>query len=99
MKNVSYVTLWRIIFQQEAFGINEYSNIFRLIELCFVFAVAIAKSEQEFSFIRRIETGYRFRLSEMSLSVIIQMAKDGLLCKDHESTEPVNKLRRRRKDH
>ena len=51
------MTFWRIIFHQEAVQINDYTNIFKLIELCFAFAAANAKSEQEFSFMRRIETG------------------------------------------
>ena len=96
-ENVSYVTLWRIIFHQEAVRINDYTNIFKLIELCFAFSAANAKSEQEFSFMRRTETGYRSRLSEISLSVITQIWIYGLPYKSYESNEVVNKLRR--KDH
>ena len=94
-ENVSYVTLWRIIFHQEAVRINDYTNIFKLIELCFAFSAANAKSEQEFSFMRRTETGYRSRLSEISLSVITQIWIYGLPYKSYESNEVVNKLRRK----
>ena len=94
-ENVSYVTLWRIIFHQEAVRINDYTNIFKLIELCFAFSAANAKSEQEFSFMRRTETGYRSRLSEISLSVITQIWIYSLPYKSYESNEVVNKLRRK----
>ena len=54
VKNVSYVTIWKTYFQQEEVGIEDYSNILKLIKLYFLFAVEFAKSDQGFSFMRRI---------------------------------------------
>ena len=48
------MTLWKMYFQQEEVGIEDYSNILKLIKLYFIFAVEFAKSDQGFSFMRRI---------------------------------------------
>ena len=61
-----------------------------MVELCFVFVVVNTKSEQELLFMRKIEENYRSRLREMSLSVIIRIAIDGLPCKDFDLLEAVN---------
>ena len=92
VKSVTYVTLWRMLFQLEVVGVADYSNILRLVELCFVFAMANAKSEQGFSHMRRIENDYRARLSEMSLSTIMRISMDGLPYTEYDSTEVVNKF-------
>ena len=92
MKNVTYVTLWRMLFQLESVGVNDFSNILRLVELCFVFAVANAKPEQGFSHMRRMESDYRSRLSEMSLSAIMRISMDGQPYIDYDSTNAVEKF-------
>ena len=71
------MTLWKMYFQQEEVGIEDYSNILKLIKLYFIFAVEFAKSDQGFSFMRRIYMNYRSRLCEIRLPAIIQIAING----------------------
>ena len=81
-----------MLFQLESVGVNDFSNILRLAELCFVFAVANAKPEQGFSHMMRMESDYRSRLSEMSLSAIMRISMDGQPYIDYDSTNAVGKF-------
>ena len=48
------MSLWRMIFQLDSLGDVSYSNILRLAELRFTFAVANAKPETGFSHMKRM---------------------------------------------
>ena len=47
-KNKYYIVIWRSEFHLEAARVTDYSNILKLPELCFSFAVANALSETNF---------------------------------------------------
>ena len=99
-ENMDYITVRRSIFQLEAVGVTEYSNILILAELCLTFAVANAKSETGFSHMKRIETSYRSLLSETSLSSIMRMVIDGKPYLEYDSSMAVEvflKQKRRKK--
>ena len=88
--NIDYVSLWWMIFQLESLGDASYSNILRLAELCFTFAVANAKPETGFSHMKRMETNYRSRLSERNLSTIVRIGMDGEEYLKYDSVKAVD---------
>ena len=96
VESMDYVNLWRIIFQLQSLGNTEYSNILKLAELCFSFAVSNAVSESGFSNIKRTETNSRSRLSENHLTTIMQISMDGLPYLTYDSSEAVESFLRKK---
>ena len=58
-ENMDYIAMWGSIFCLEAVGVTDYFNILKLAKLCFTFAVANAKSETGFSYIKRVENSLK----------------------------------------
>ena len=75
------------IFCLEAVGVTYYSNILKLVELCLTMVVANAKSETDFSYMKRIERKYRIQLEEKPLSSLMRIVIDVKPYAEHNSTK------------
>ena len=78
-ENMGYIAMWGSIFRSEAVGVTNYFNILTLAKLCFTFAVANAKSETGFSYIKRVENSLRGQLGKEQLSSLKRIVIAGKL--------------------
>ena len=86
---MDYINVWRSIFRLEDVRVTDYSNMFKLAELCLTFAVANTKSETGFSHVKKVENNFRSQLGEEPLSSLMRMAMDRKSYAEHDSTKAV----------